>query len=277
MSRIRTIKPEFWTSEQIISCSPLARLLFIGLWNFCDDNGVHPASYIRLKAEVFPADGFSSDDIKHLIGELITNDLLREYTIEDKAYWIVTGWKNHQRIDRPTYRHPLPLSELKRIDIGSLNNRRDIDDSLPTTHRLPSDLSTTEWKGMEGNGKEENICEAKASPCGASTATQLIFSYWQNVMNHPQAKLDKRRESKITQALKLGYSDEQLKQAINGCAKTPFNMGNNDRYQRYDDIELILRDATHIDRFISNSINPPSPSIESNNITKNIMAGVCHE
>ena len=54
MSRIRTVKPEFWTSEQIIACSPIARLLFIGLWNFCDDNGVHPASYIRLKAEVFP-------------------------------------------------------------------------------------------------------------------------------------------------------------------------------------------------------------------------------
>ena len=56
MSRIRTVKPEFWTSEQIIACSPIARLLFIGLWNFCDDNGVHPASYIRLKAEVFPPD-----------------------------------------------------------------------------------------------------------------------------------------------------------------------------------------------------------------------------
>ena len=42
MARIRTIKPEFWTSEQVVDCSPTARLLFIGLWNFCDDGGVHP-------------------------------------------------------------------------------------------------------------------------------------------------------------------------------------------------------------------------------------------
>lgn len=34
MARIRTIKPEFWTSEQVMGCAPLARLLFIGLWNF---------------------------------------------------------------------------------------------------------------------------------------------------------------------------------------------------------------------------------------------------
>ena len=30
-----------WTSEQIVECSPIARLLFIGMWNFCDDGGNH--------------------------------------------------------------------------------------------------------------------------------------------------------------------------------------------------------------------------------------------
>ena len=78
MSRIRTIKPEFWTSEQVIACSPISRLLFIGLWSFCDDNGVHPASYIRLKAEVFPANNFSTPEIKQWINELINNELLKE-------------------------------------------------------------------------------------------------------------------------------------------------------------------------------------------------------
>ena len=64
MPRNRMIKSEFWTSEQIIFCSPLARLLFIGLWNFADDNGVHPASYIKIKAEVFPGDNIDIKQIK---------------------------------------------------------------------------------------------------------------------------------------------------------------------------------------------------------------------
>jgi hypothetical protein len=57
-SRMRTVKPEFWTSEQVVECSPNARLLFIGLWNFCDDSGIHPAATKRLKRDVFPADNF---------------------------------------------------------------------------------------------------------------------------------------------------------------------------------------------------------------------------
>jgi hypothetical protein len=49
MARIRTVKPEFWTSEQVMNCSRDARLLFIGMWNFCDDGGNHPASAKTLK------------------------------------------------------------------------------------------------------------------------------------------------------------------------------------------------------------------------------------
>lgn len=56
MARIRTVKPEFWVSEQVTSCSRGARLLFIGLWNFCDDGGVHAAEHKRLKSEVFPSE-----------------------------------------------------------------------------------------------------------------------------------------------------------------------------------------------------------------------------
>ena len=58
MARIRTIKPEFWTSEQVVECSPTARLLFIGLWNFCDDAGNQPASAKQSRCRFFPATTF---------------------------------------------------------------------------------------------------------------------------------------------------------------------------------------------------------------------------
>lgn len=250
MSRIRTVKPDFWVSEQVISCSPLARLAFIGMWNFCDDNGVHPASYVRLRAEVFPGDNYSIDEIKSWIAELITVELIREYAVSDKMYWIVTGWKKHQRIDRPTYKYPLPSTDFKKIADASPDNHRIFDEYSPSNPRLTHDSSTTEGKGMEGNGKEKNISESEASPVSDA---DVIFHYWQQVMHHPRAKLDHKRERVIKHALQLGYSIDDLKQAIDGCASTPFNMGQNDRKQRYDDLELILRDASHIDRFISNT------------------------
>jgi len=277
MSRIRTIKPEFWTSEQLIACSPIARLLFIGLWNFCDDNGVHPASYIRLKAEVFPANNFSISEIQQWINELINNELIREYMIDAKAYWIVTGWKKHQRIDKPTYRHPLPQSDLKKIEANSTITRGELPEQSLIAHYLVDELSPTEWKGMERIGMEKEIGEVETSPVDVSesislASTQELFNYWQAAMNHPRAIFDAKRKRKVVQALKLGYSLADLKKAIDGCSKTPYNMGQNDNGQVYDDISLIFRDADHIERFMNNATS--SNTIHEPNSTDDLMAGV---
>lgn len=108
MARIRTVKPEFWTAEQIMELSPMARLLFIGMWNFCDDRGVHPVAYKTLKAEVFPADDLLSSDVERMIGELIFQGLLSEFEANGRRWWFVTGW-HHQVINRPSKsRYPEP-------------------------------------------------------------------------------------------------------------------------------------------------------------------------
>lgn len=100
MSRIRSIKPEFWSSEQVMECSPTTRLLFIGLWNFCDDAGRHPRAPKQIKALVFPGDDFTADAVSRMLDELSSNGLIVCYTIGDKDYFQITGWQ-HQKIDRP--------------------------------------------------------------------------------------------------------------------------------------------------------------------------------
>jgi hypothetical protein len=273
------VKADFWVSEQVVSCSRDARLLFIGLWCFCDDAGVHPASYIRLRMEVFPGDDCTIDDIKRWLVELVQCGLIREYAVSNKLYWHVTGWENHQKIDKPTYRFPLPQSDLKALptDIftdNSMNSPRIVDDCSSSTSLV---VATKEKKGKEKENKK-NIREVETSPddvskTNYSASKEEIFSYWQETMNHPRAKLDKKRENVIHKALGLGYGIVDLKQAIDGCAQTPFNMGQNDRQQVYDDISLILRDAEHIERFINNANNPPNAK-QINNTNNNIMSGV---
>ena len=145
MARIRTIKPEFWTSEQIVECSRDARLLFIGLLNFCDDNGVHPASARRLKMEVYPGeDDLKTEDIRSLTAELIKAGLVREYIVGGETYWHVTGWRRHQKIDKPTIRHPAPEKASEFAEPSS-------NDST-STRRALDDSSTTEGKGREMEG-----------------------------------------------------------------------------------------------------------------------------
>lgn len=148
MARIRTIKPEFWSSEQIMDLSPMARLLFIGLWNFCDDGGNHPASAKTLKAEVFPSDDITSTDVQRLLDELSSNSLIVTYSSNSKDFWHVNGWK-HQKIDRPTFKHP-PY----------------IEGESDTTRRALDEASPPEGKGREGSkpSDESNVGGTRTPP-----------------------------------------------------------------------------------------------------------------
>jgi hypothetical protein len=111
MARIRTIKPEFWSSEQVMSCSPLARLLFIGLWNFCDDGGNHPLAPRTLKALVFPGDSITADEVSELLQELKSAGLTEHYCAEDRHYLHVRGWR-HQKIEKKNFKYPAPGNAL---------------------------------------------------------------------------------------------------------------------------------------------------------------------
>ena len=142
MARIRTIKPEFWTSEQVVECSPTARLLFIGLWNFCDDAGNHPASAKTIKMQIFPGDDIPLSSIDGLLQELVNNGLLARYESEGRQYFHVTGW-HHQKIEKPSFKYPKPsFGEL------SANGRRQ---SAPGM----------EGKGEEGKGKDVSPSDAR--------------------------------------------------------------------------------------------------------------------
>jgi hypothetical protein len=132
MSRIRTIKPEFWTSEQVVECSTTARLLFIGLWNFCDDYGNHPASPRQIKAEVFPCDDFTAANIQGMLLELSRNGLIIFYSVEGKDYFHVTGW-SHQRIDKRQKAKFPPYPENVRRTVRDMETRtfRDHSATIP--------------------------------------------------------------------------------------------------------------------------------------------------
>ncbi len=174
MARIRTVKPEFWTAEQVMELSPMARLLFIGMWNFCDDRGVHPVAYKTLKAEVFPADDLLSSDVERLVGELIAQGLLSEFEAEGRRWWFVTGW-HHQVINRPSKSRypepprnaPLPSAagqgddDADERDDSRTSSPADDEASVTDQGGLTED-SRTEGKGGEGKGKEGNISLSSA-------------------------------------------------------------------------------------------------------------------
>ena len=100
MPRIRTIKPEFWTDEKIIGLDFCARLLFVGMWNFADDEGYLPNEPTRLRLQILPADDI---DIDAILAELIDCGLVQVVSLngDRTALWI-PHFGDHQRISKPT-------------------------------------------------------------------------------------------------------------------------------------------------------------------------------
>jgi hypothetical protein len=113
MARIRTIKPEFWTSEKIAHLSRDARLTFIGMWNESDDYGVVTANTRLLKGHLWALDDdISPTDVALHIQQMVDQGLVARFDAEDKPWLHIVGFNEHQKISRPSEkRNPAPPDE----------------------------------------------------------------------------------------------------------------------------------------------------------------------
>lgn len=105
--RIRTIKPGFWQSETIASLDDSARLVFIGLWNYVDDEGRGVDNPALVRAALFPLEDRSLDWINEVLGELALAGLLVRYEVGGKRLLAVRSFREHQKVNRP-YPSTLP-------------------------------------------------------------------------------------------------------------------------------------------------------------------------
>lgn len=132
MARIRSIKPDFWNNERVLECSPIARLMFIGMWNFADDTGRMKFSPKTIKAQIFPLDDISVADVAGMIDELSSNGLIQIYYVDTVGYLYILGWA-HQKIDRPQ------KSKCPNPPEYSPNDRRQVATDLRGSDRIGGD------------------------------------------------------------------------------------------------------------------------------------------
>lgn len=140
--RIRTIKPEFWQSETMNPLSSEAKLLAIGLLNFCDDEGFFWANPILIRAAIFPFVD-ESTTIRRWLDDLSRAGYicLGKRVDDGRAVGRVINFKIHQKIDRPK---PSIIKQNTEFADASTTHRRLIDDASP-------------WKGKERKGRESTL------------------------------------------------------------------------------------------------------------------------
>ena len=175
MARIRTIKPGFFRSHDVTPLSYRARLTWVGLWTYVDDEGRGRDDARIIKGDIWTLE----DDMTHVeveedLAELDRNERISRYEVEGKRYLVVNKWLDHQVISRPTpSRFPEPAEE-------NMLTHAVLTESSVSTQRVD-----TAGKGKgKGSGKGTGNREM-------SQATERIFddaySHWPKRVKRDEA------------------------------------------------------------------------------------------
>jgi len=166
--RIRSIKPEFWRSDDIASLSWDNRLLFVGLWSYVDDNGVGVDKLSSIAADLFASDLESNPPetfarVSRGLEQLAAAGRIVRYSVESRPYLEVVNWDRHQRIDRPN-KPRFPRSDADAAEIR---------DTLARV--AAKEASGTGEQGNRGTGEQGN-----SSPAPAVLDSKFVeaWSHW---------------------------------------------------------------------------------------------------
>lgn len=92
MPKIRALKPDTWTDDKFVRLSPLARLLFMGMWTLACDNGHVEDNHVQLKIRLLPMDDCKVAD---LLDEMVATGQVEQHD----GYLKVTKLAEHQKPD----------------------------------------------------------------------------------------------------------------------------------------------------------------------------------
>lgn len=165
MPRIRTIKPEFWSSPDTAQASPLARLTYIAMWNWADDYGRGTLNLKELEGFIFPNDDVStlaagtsdtsagtSYTFRRVVQEVVNAFGLTIYEVDRRTYYAIPSWNEHQRTERKAKtKHPAPEDGKNITDQWSDGTSEHF---LHTNKETPAhDAGTSDIGKGKGKGK----------------------------------------------------------------------------------------------------------------------------
>ena len=86
----------------------------------------------------------------------------------------------------------------------------------------------------------------------SSVQIETVFQHWVDTIKggNKLCRLDQARAYVIARAI-LDYGHDVCLQAVSGCARSPFHMGETSRKKTYNDLTLIFRDADHVEKFVA--------------------------
>lgn len=170
MARIRYIKPEAFTDEDLGSLPPVVRWFYTGLWTQADCEGLLEDKPRELKAKLIPYDNESGEECLDLLAK--HHKVVRYISGAKRYIWIPT-LKEHQKFHKDEKARGLPPPATEIIDNYHNNGASTL--SAPCQHRventltetLTETLTLTETETGNGDGELEREVVLTHLPAGA--------------------------------------------------------------------------------------------------------------
>lgn len=166
MARIRTIKPEFFTSEDV-ACLPFrTRLTWVGLWTHVDDEGRCKDSAALVAAALWPLDDeVNAPEVEEDLQILAHTGRIVRYEVDGKGYLQVTNW-HHQRISRPT-RSKFPARPGSEVSVPE-----------PAPAQPPAAPAPAPSSGRPPRKCPQHLGTRNTPPCGACKEAREEADRW---------------------------------------------------------------------------------------------------
>lgn len=113
----RVLRDGLLTSEKINHCSDSAQMLFVRIMLIVDDYGRFHGIPELIKSACYPFDSKLLSDVSKLLSELITNDLIMLYEVDNKKYMMIKNF--NQRLRQMKIKYPAPTDDSKPLSIVS--------------------------------------------------------------------------------------------------------------------------------------------------------------
>jgi len=105
-----------------------------------------------------------------------------------------------------------------------------------------------EEQSREEENTDPGSDAAPPEPVSVAPEIRSVFEHWCAVFaKPPNTKLTKDRAAKVRARLRDGYTADALKQAIDGCSKSDWHLGANDRQTPFTDLVTICKSPAAVD------------------------------
>ena len=222
MPKIRGVKPDYWTDEDIVELSIPARLLFIGLWSYACDNGHLQDKPKQIKMRLLPADDVNASE---LLRELEASGRI----MRADGWIIIPKFTKHQKPDK-RYFQTCDKAGCERPPADSQpGTRGGHDESTTRPHRKP----VVDSMGPHVDGDGEGELKVMVTSPGELTPAETPRDDVEAICNHLADAIESNGSKRPTittrwrNAARLmldkdGRTLEEVHGAIDWCQRDEF-------------------------------------------------------